>query len=76
MSCRVGWCDRGICYRLYLSPAYNTTGRVEVVAPGGATGATINVYVGGSVTEQGIVNAIHSGLLEKQKRTPLVIKAS
>ena len=72
-----GWYDRGGLLPPGLSLAYNTTGRAEVVAPGGATGMTINVYVGGSVvTEQGIVNAIHSGLLEKQKRTPLGIKAS
>ena len=72
-----GWYDRGGLLPPGLSLAYNTTGRAEVVAPGSDYGMTVNVYVGGSVvTEQGIVNAIHTGLLEKQKRVPLGIKAS
>ena len=72
-----GWYDRGGRLPPGLSLAYNATGRDEVIAPGGAHGMTINVYVGGSVvTEQGIVNAIHTGLLEKQKRVPLGLRAS
>lgn len=40
------------------------------VAPSGASGGTINIYVAGSVvTERDLVDAIHEGLLKKQNRT-------
>ena len=69
-----GWYDKGGKLPPGLSLAYNTTGRAEVVAPGDGY-ATINVYVTGSVVTEGqLVDAIHTGLLRKQIRTPLGLR--
>jgi TP901 family phage tail tape measure protein len=70
-----GWYDQGGILPPGLTLAVNTTGGNEYV--GGPGGTTIVVQVAGSVVTEGqLVDTIHTGLLQKQRRAPLGIKAS
>ena len=70
-----GWYNSGGLLPPGLSLALNTTGHAEVVKPGtGGDGIVVNVY-GSVVTEGQLVDAIHTGLLRKQQRTPLGLRS-
>ena len=71
-----GWYDQGGKLPPGLSLAYNTTGKAEVVAPGDGYGTQVVVNVYGTVVSEGqLVDAVHTGLLRKQIRTPLGLRS-
>ena len=72
-----GWYDRGGRLPPGLSLAYNTTGRAEVVTPGGPSGVCVNVY--GSVYGSGGIQELSRQIrvaLERDSRagTPGLVR--